>query len=142
MRTPYGGESMKSKLLIGTLVTALSGALFVYSGVLTAGSSETKSSCSYAAGETAAGKAGCSKEMCAQIKQHRASMQTSVAEMGEHLTYMERVRSEEEWMEEMKEHLVMLQGVLEEMSNCPMDGVMHSMMHGDAHPAGTGSNGK
>jgi hypothetical protein len=120
---------MKSKVLIGGIFTVLMVSLLAYSGSVNAGS-DSKASCSYAAGQKVEGKACGNSEACRAMKAHHEKLQAAIGEMGEHLADMENIGDEREWMQEMQQHLVLLQGVLDEMADCPMEGMMHTMMHG------------
>jgi len=133
-----GVDRMSSKTLIGGTIAFLVITLVAFSGVLTAGSGGT---CTRGAGAKVEGKscANANSEACQAMKAHHEKLQAAVAEMGQHLADMETIGEDREWMQEMQQHLVLLQGVLDEIANAPMGGMMHPMMGGHAE---MGSGGK
>jgi len=117
---------MKSKVLLAGILSLLAFSIMVFSGNMIGGETGSKG-CPQHAGKVE-GK-GCDPEQCQKMKAHQETMQKMVNEMGEHLAYMGSIQNEAQWMEEMEKHLGMMQAYFEESANCPMEGMMHEMMH-------------
>jgi len=129
---------MRSKFTAIGMVAVIGVAMLTFSGSLMAGEQDSGSkACSHGASKVE-GKC-CNPEMCKKIQDHQAALNTASEKMAEHLDAMREIRSDKEWRQEMETHMAMLQSYLEEMSNCPMEDMMHSMMHGKSGEMGSGS---
>jgi len=122
------GGKMRSKTAVIGFLTLLSVCVLFSSGVLMAGEGSDSKECPHVS--KVEGKSGDS-EMCKQMKDHKAAMSAAAEKMSEHLIAMKEISNEEEWREEMEVHMGMLQAYIEEVSKCPMEGMMHKMMHGE-----------
>jgi hypothetical protein len=116
---------MKSRVSIAALAGILGLSLVGFIGPLSAAGSGSKG-CPMGG---MMGEKG-NNEMCQKMKEHQAAVRSAVEQMGQHLDAMKEVRDEKEWRQEMEKHMAMLQGLLEEMANCPMHKMMGSMMEG------------
>jgi hypothetical protein len=127
---------MKSKSTAIGFLTLLSVCVLFFSGILMAGEGSDPKECPHVS--KMEGKC-CNSGMCKEIKEHKASMKAAAEKMSEHLIAMKEISNDEEWRVEMEKHMGMLQAYVEESLNCPMDGMFHTLRHGERGHEGSES---